>query len=154
VSAQPGPWLLPGINDRLLALYAEGHTMRDITEKLNAEFGLALTRNSIIGRTHRIKLPAREAPVREKVKRVYVYKPRPRRLTRVDAPIAPDMPLAPRGEGTALTIYQLRSGDCKWPLGDIQDRPPFLFCGRDAGDASYCPEHHAEGHLTPRKVWI
>jgi len=151
-SVPNSPWLLPGINERLLELYAEGHTMRDITEKLNAEFGLDLTRNSIIGRTHRLKLPAREAPVREKVKRVYVYKPRPRRV-RVDAPIAPDMP-APRGEGTALTIYQLASGDCKWPLGDIQDRPPFLFCGRDAGDASYCPEHHAEGHFPPRKVWI
>jgi hypothetical protein len=29
-----------------------------------------------------------------------------------------------------LTIYQLREGDCRWPLGAGDTRPPYIFCGQ------------------------
>ena len=69
-----------------------------------------------------------------------------------DAPLAPDMP--PRHDGQPLTLYQLGSCDCKWPLGEVNDRPPYLFCGQatEIGQ-SYCPKHYNRAHTAPRKTW-
>jgi len=122
----PGPWHIPGITERLMALHAEGITMREVAERLNCEFETGLTRNAVIGKCRRLCMPFRDPPVRVRKPRIYKYRPRVK-------------PKPPRVEpnGT-VTIYQLRSDDCRFPLGDF----PFVFCGKEQQDgSSYCPEH-------------
>jgi len=53
-----------------------------------------------------------------------------------------------------LTIYQLRDGSCRWPLGKTYDRPPFMYCGCPALlGRPYCAEHTAKaaGHSHNRE---
>jgi len=119
-----------------------------IAAALNAEFNADLTTNACIGMAHRIGLPRHDGKVRKmrpasKPKRIKV---------RVDAPIAPRLSVRSL-EPTPLLIEQLRDGDCKWPLGHVDDRPPYQYCGQAAPvGASYCPAHAERASSTPRKV--
>jgi GcrA cell cycle regulator len=140
---QRGPWeSTPGLVVRMVELYAltgdRYLSASALAEQLNAEFHTDLTRNAIIGRAHRMNLPVRRGLFVRKRKEVRpkMVKLRPR----VDAPIPPV--LSPPGGGGDVSIYQLRDGVCRWPLGEMTDWPPFRYCGHDAEiGVPYCPEH-------------
>jgi len=141
------PWDTPGLMDRLAALCKEPLTAKVIAEMLSSEFQLDVTRNAVIGRIHRHGLQLHFEPK---------FKPgsnpgRPRKSKpdkqvkmvklHVDAPIAPEEAARP-SEAEALTIYQLQRGDCRWPLGRTYQRPPYLYCGKQAVfERPYCGEH-------------
>lgn len=61
------------------------------------------------------------------------------------------MPLMPPMEatGAARAIIELRSLDCRWPLGNAHD-PEFRFCGEPATRGPYCA-CHAERAYAPVK---
>ena len=71
-------WLLPGINARLEQLHAEGKSFSAIRDVINAEFGTSLTRNAIIGRSHRLVLTPRPSPIKQAGPRI---RTRPQRIT-------------------------------------------------------------------------
>ena len=140
------PWDTPGINQRLRELHAlkdgDELTMTEIAQQLNREFKTRLSRNSVIGRCHRINLARRAAVfnVHHAKRKAEKMIPLNKRV-RVDAPIVPEMPVVDAAAG--LTILQLRSNTCRWPLGDLMtSRPPYLFCGKASiFDGPYCPAH-------------
>lgn len=120
-------------------------TFRQIQREMNAMFETDLTRNACIGKARRLRLPARDITNNPAVKEMPVIKPF------AFAPIAPQLP--PRSkEPFTMTIYQLRfSGDCKWPSGAINDRPPFTYCGcRALSGMPYCAEHTRRAHTASR----
>jgi GcrA cell cycle regulator len=46
--------------------------------------------------------------------------------------------------GSPVTIEELRAHHCRWPLGPVDAKPPFLYCGARALAAKpYCDEHCA-----------
>jgi hypothetical protein len=145
-------WSLPGINERLIELHAlsgaDYMTTSEIAQKLSAEFKVEITKNSVIGRSHRLGLELRDNVPFERRKAT----PMPKRShTKVDAPIA--AVLEPRCEDAGISIYQLREGDCHWPLGEVEDRPPFTYCGAPAEiGRSYCWDHFNRAHVRS-KVW-
>jgi hypothetical protein len=147
IAPYDNPWEIPGINARLVELHASDLTMRAIADRLSFEFEREIGRNSVIGRCRRLGLanrpnvPPPGRKVKVKVKKVVV-----------DAPIAPEPEPAPRH---GLTIYQLKDGVCKWPLGEVEARPPYFYCGEFAEEGcSYCGEHHVKAHGAPaRVVW-
>ena len=98
---------------------------------------LGVTRNAVIGKTHRMKMTiSRAKPATPAVARVRVRWPaaKQRPLPHVVAP-AP-IELAPLG----LRIEQLESGVCRYPYGDY---PPYLYCGQPTKpDSPYCAFHH------------
>jgi GcrA cell cycle regulator len=136
----------PGMEARLVELHAspERWSCREIASMLSKEFGVELTKNSIIGKAHRMRLPQRElGPIRAEEKQ-------PRRRIRVDAPIPPP---PPRPAYTGLiTIYQLRDYvDCKWPIGE---NLPFLYCGKQQIEGRvYCLDHCSMAYHAPGKRW-
>ena len=150
---RPGPWHTPGLNERMRELYERGGTaslsMSAIAGKLNREFKLDLTRNAVIGRCHRLGLVGRPSPIR--IKEKPMPKPVRVRVRRVaDVPIAPVEPPAPL---TPVTIYHLRPGVCSWPLGKIEDQPPYFYCGLPTeNERSWCPHHWAKGRVTVRAL--
>jgi GcrA cell cycle regulator len=144
----PGPWLIPGITERLIELH--GHTgpgalsASGIATALNTEFGTHLTRSSIISRAHRIGLAPRPAPI---VRRTATPK------IRVDTPIEPEEAIKP-ANGDGFTLFQLRDSDCHWPLGDIEQRPPFFYCGQVALEGRpYCAAHCRKAYNSPQMRW-
>ena len=142
------PWDTPGITQRLRELHRlKGDaelTMTEIAEQLNREFKTEFTRNSAssaaaTGSTW----PSGRAVfnVHHAKKRVEKMIPINKRV-RVDAPIVPEMP-AVEDTSSGITILQLRSTTCRWPLGDLMEtRPPYLYCGKPAAiECPYCRTH-------------
>jgi GcrA cell cycle regulator len=130
---------------RLQELHADAAkwTCKQIAEMISKEFDVQLTRNSIIGKSRRLSLPARD-PQMHRTKST-----KPRKQARVDAPIPAPVPR--RSVGTGLTLIQLRDGDCKWALGEVQDYPPFMFCGAESVDGRpYCQQHCSVAYHEPR----
>ena len=144
-------WDTPGLIARLIELHGyKDLTMTMISEKLSFEFEQEVGRNAVIGRVHRLKLEKRPSPPPPGRKPKLRIRP-----MIVDAPIAPE-PEPKLPEPNVLTIYQLKDGVCHWPLGDVDDRPPFFYCGKPAvrEGASYCQVHHEKAHGAPaRVVW-
>jgi GcrA cell cycle regulator len=151
----------------LKTLWAEGKSGTEIAAAIADQFGTRLSRNSVIGKVHRLKLPARPKEVvtiaqkrsgRKAAKRL--AKPKPaKRVTLPPLPInrpeiAADAP-PPRAAafvalpGTtpkSLTDLAVR-GECRWPIGEN----PTLFCGC-ATDGVYCTAHAAMAYRPVEKV--
>jgi GcrA cell cycle regulator len=42
----------------------------------------------------------------------------------------------------SVDIYHLTSGTCRWPLGEVKDRPPYMYCGaKPVTGHRYCAHH-------------
>jgi GcrA cell cycle regulator len=151
-------------------LWAEGCTAAQIA----AEIGGGLTRSAVIGKVHRLGLPARERGARPKPGAGKIIAPTPVRVAKRPAPRAAPateakpapvptppvaapaiVPAAPVDGGeTALvaSIFDLVEGQCKWPLAAG-------FCGRPSvGGKSYCAHHALRSvdlrrPLRPPRVW-
>ena len=143
---------------RLRALWDEGHSTAEIGRRLG------LSKNAVVGKAHRLELPARPSPIRRgtgipRPKRPAVRRPpaagptlpplastrpptpmplaMPRPLA--TAPAAPHMPrplpVVPRPYGRVIT--------CCWPIGE-PGTPSFRFCDQGSVPGKpYC-EAHAE----------
>jgi len=140
------PWeTIPGLLPRLIELYTspENYTAGEIGKMLTKEFDVLITRNSVIGKSHRLRMPVRVKP-QPRGPKVKQHSPR----SRVQQPkLFADA--QPRDDDP-ITIYQLGYGDCRFPVGDY----PHLYCGKASDEGrSYCGEHHALTHHPARKVW-
>lgn len=113
------PWNIPGIDARLRELHKQGLFFSEIAEGLNAEYGTQLTRDACIGRAHRLELPDRPNIITAHKRKAppIIYDP--------------------------ISIEQLDRSNCHYPLGEMMDRPPYLFCGMPAKDGfSWCAKHY------------
>jgi GcrA cell cycle regulator len=141
-------------------LCALNYSAAQIAGKLWTEFRMAVTRNAVIGITHRKKLDGRPHGVR-------VNPPRPRRVGKGDAggaaanavnAKARRLKMRARGHSAGIeeiidapplaeitypadaeipaaqrcTIFTLTNTTCRWPVGDPQS-PEFFFCGSADG---------------------
>lgn len=129
----------------LKKLWQDGLSASQIAKQLGG-----VTRNSVIGKVHRLGLSGRAQP--SKPRRTVFKAPRPMRPAssvpsaprRICEPVqAPSNPAPVRyvdeKPGTATTLT-LGAHMCKWPIGD-PELETFTFCGRRAEDGPYCYEH-------------
>jgi hypothetical protein len=84
----------------------------DIAKRMNKMFGMTFTKNSMVGKARRLKMLKRPAAIIKRDKR--------------DKPIM---------------FEDLRDGMCKWPLGKVDDKPPFSYCGAATDGSSWCAVH-------------
>jgi len=118
---------------------------------------LGTTRNAVIGKVMRLGIgssrPVRPDPL-AKVRAPAVRKPRPAPLPKVKAPSLPAAESLPvpnadhaAPEFRTLPMMDLTAGDCRFPLWDHRDNPPFeqqLYCGNATPEGkSWCPYHQA-----------
>lgn len=115
------------------------HSCTYIAAILTAEYGVPVTRNAVIGQTHRMGLAtplARAKNVRRP--REHVPKPYPVNVAPVPQPIEID-PLT--RDGNRVTMLTLEANDCRWPHGHPGERN-FHFCAqRKEPTSSYCAPH-------------
>ena len=126
------PWTVE--RDAVLTrLWAEGYSASQIADQI---MGVHVTRCAVIGRVHRLKLPARQPrkrQIRPDSRRPRQFVPKP--------PAPPPKPVPPPPPPGApkmrrLKLVELKPHHCRWPIADA----PFLFCGADAAEV-YCPFH-------------
>ena len=127
----------------LKKLWQDGLSASQIAKQLGG-----VTRNSVIGKVHRLGLSGRATP--SKPQRAVFKVPRPprpvsappRRVCElVEARPAPTpVRYVDEAPGTATTLT-LGAHMCKWPIGDPESAT-FTFCGRRAEEhGPYCHEH-------------
>jgi GcrA cell cycle regulator len=142
------PWTAER-DEALRQLWAQGYSASLIADKLAN--GHKLTRCAVIGRAHRLKLPARKdrQPLERKPRGRKPWRanavpkpspppPQPSRLRpAAPAPTPPTEPPAMR----RLRLAQLGPHHCRWPLGSLWE-VAHLFCAADTHDgAVYCRHH-------------
>jgi GcrA cell cycle regulator len=142
------PWTAER-DEMLRQLWADGYSASLIADRLAN--GVKLTRCAVIGRAHRLELPARKQTLQRKPyprakgprRRPQPAPPPPPSVLRPAAPVPvpPTQPPAMRN----LRLAQLEPHHCRWPLGDLLE-VAHLFCAIDTGGAVYCPHHMWKAH--------
>lgn len=142
-----------------------GDSALTIAQKMGSPF----TKNSVIGRIHRLGQAARATPLRIIVART----PRPPKPAKVAKPkpapkpvrvlkaavepgekpvavvfIAPPEPVKPTHNDIArVTFADLQPHQCRWPVGEV-NHPEFGFCGEGRIEGKpYCPGHEKRAHV-------
>lgn len=146
--------------ERLKALWAEGHSTAEIGRRMG------ISKNAVVGKAHRLNLPARPSPIRRDAE------PRPAPAPRAPRPIpaarvvppqvlrpapvapvsAPVVAVAPTPVVRAFPAARPRLGSrsCCWPIGE-PGTSGFRFCGAEPmAGKPYCTEHAALAYVKPR----
>lgn len=152
--------------ERLRALWAEGHSTAEIGRRMG------ISKNAVVGKAHRLNLPARPSPIRREAGVAVVPRPQPVRLPRpvpaaprstlpsgvpvpVPAPVVAQrtIPAPPRPVAAAVLRPFPRAAvarACCWPIGE-PGQPGFRFCAAEALTSKpYCGEHAAVAYVKAR----
>jgi GcrA cell cycle regulator len=131
---------------KLTSLWAEGHSASQIANALAAQFGVRRSRNSCIGKIHRLGLARRATPSRPAKRPVRTVRAKPASLTRaprlnpVRMPtLSEDRQLAKLLPALGPELTKAPDGLCKFIPGD-----PLIdasICGRATGHGPYCVQH-------------
>lgn len=109
----------------LKKLWLKGSTTAEIAKKLG------LSKNSIIGKVHRLNLENRPSPIKKAAPAKKV-KVQPHKTERIG-------------------IMDLKLNTCRWPIGDPMDED-FHFCGKNTVMGKpYCEEHCAMAYASSVK---
>jgi GcrA cell cycle regulator len=138
----------------LKKLWAEGLSCSQIAAELRG-----VSRNSIIGKVHRLGLSGRaktgSIPRQRKPRStgpmMRIARPIVRVNTTVAAFLAVEPPAAPAKYSPPMSqrcsILQVGEGKCRWPVGD-PSAPDFFFCGgKTAEGLVYCKHHGAVAYV-------
>ena len=148
---------------RLRLLWDEGHSTAEIGRRMG------VTKNSVVGKAHRLELPARPSPIRRVLDAGHVARrDQVRRASGPTLPVAeavaaepvavvpeavPPAPAprpVPQLRAVAPPRPAARVSTCCWPIGD-PGTPSFRFC--DAGalaNKPYCQEHASLAYVKVR----
>jgi len=143
--------------ESLKKMWDQGMTTGQIAKALN------VTKNSIIGKVHRLCLTARPSPIKKNPNTVAKSKTqnsvegknsqamRTQTAAASDAGKKESAKAQPVVEETNIPLVKLDNHTCRWPLGDPRD-DDFCFCGkRIKTGQTYCEEHAAVAYVKPGK---
>lgn len=129
----------PDRDATLIRLRTDGFSAGEIAHEL----GDGITRNAVLGRAHRLKLPSTKPAPSAKPPR-----PRHRIRQRPALPIEPTCP--PEADCEPIGLIDLTATTCRWP---VTDAAPWLFCGRGTADLPsgrpYCRTHRRRAQRVP-----
>lgn len=144
--------------EELKRMWDRGMTTGQIAKVLN------VTKNSIIGKVHRLCLTARPSPIKktsEKKEKKTVVSQNIEKPVKTNIKTMPEAPVkdcgesikvtAPVVEETNIPLVKLDNHTCRWPLGDPRD-DDFCFCGKKVKTGqTYCEEHAAIAYVKAGK---
>ncbi len=133
---------------RLRSLWAEGLSTAEIGRRLN------ISKNAVVGKAHRLNLPARPSPIRRTTGESAPRQVTPKRtqgptLPPLSASVSMPVPVL-RAIMPAPKPQQPRTTPCCWPIGE-PGRSSFHFCNAAAAAGKpYCEEHAAIAYVRVR----
>ncbi len=139
-------WDKEGALERLKALADQGIIAAIVARTLSEEFNIIVTRNAVLGKMHRLKMKKRKldnpSPPKVRVLKVRL----PKRYPNV---IKFEKPEPVKN----ISINQLRRGVCHYPISELNQRPPYTYCGARATDEreTYCTKHFDLMHVKTTK---
>lgn len=131
--------------EELTQLWGAGHSASAIGKRLG------VSKNAVVGKAHRLNLPARPSPIRREEKPAQPPRKREAVLAVPPPPPTPTVQAAVREEAARPPMVRPRerSGgrQCQWPIGD-PSKPDFRFCTKAAAPGKpYCSEHCAVAYV-------
>ena len=116
----------------LMALWTEGVPTLEIGRRLG------VTKNSVVGKVHRLGLPKRQSPISSSPRTPRAAKPTPPiRIRSQTVSISENM----------VKMEELTAEMCRWPVGD-PGQEDFRFCGQTAIEGKpYCEVHCARAYV-------
>ncbi|MBR5598873.1 MAG: global cell cycle regulator GcrA-like protein [Alphaproteobacteria bacterium] len=152
--------------EELKKMWDKGMTTGQIAKVLN------VTKNSIIGKVHRLCLTARPSPIKKssassqtpkttekktevtkEKNKTKETKPKTKTTAKVKLAVTEEVKTqpAPVIEETNIPLVKLDNHTCRWPMGDPKDED-FCFCGkRIKTGQTYCEEHAQIAYVKPGK---
>lgn len=145
--------------EELKKMWDRGMTTGQIAKALN------VTKNSIIGKVHRLCLTARPSPIKKtdmgvkekkavkKEKAVQEKNKQSEQHLKKTSTKEGETKTAPKtvAENTNIPLVKLDNHTCRWPMGDPRD-DDFCFCGkRIRTGQTYCEEHAAIAYVKAGK---
>lgn len=144
---------------QLTVLWAKGVSAAEIGRIMGR------TKNSIVGRAHRLKLPGRKSPIRRvanvpapSARPVFTLPPFPEHIPSVERELCPVfVATSPRRIATKplpISIVPLqqtpirRERRCEYLSGNTK---PYVQCAADADNGSYCRTHTELCHVKRRE---
>ncbi|MBL6932612.1 MAG: global cell cycle regulator GcrA-like protein [Rhodospirillales bacterium] len=116
----------------LMALWTEGISTLEIGRRLG------VTKNSVVGKVHRLGLPKRQSPINST--------PRTPRVAKLNVPVRLMTPSVP-ASADMVKMEELTSGMCNWPEGEPGSEN-FRFCGQPSLEGKpYCAGHCARAYV-------
>lgn len=135
--------------NQLKDMWMDGLTTNEIAKNLG------MSKNSVVGKVHRLNLSARPSPIKKKsetpVLEEKTEKSLPLKQTKkiVINPISISEKSV--GSNACLKLTELDNHTCRWPIGDPRD-DDFCFCGKKVRSGqTYCEEHAAIAFVKPGK---
>ena len=134
---------------QLRRLWSEGHSTAEIGRRMG------ISKNAVVGKAHRLDLPARPSPIRTggspRASRVPRRQPVPTLAdtmplaclcdANIPAPVECTAPTVKPARYAAIASPRVGSQPCCWPIGE-PGTPAFRFCDEPAPlDVPYCDEH-------------
>ena len=146
--------------ERLRVLWSEGHSTAEIGRRMG------VTKNAVVGKAHRLQLPARPSPIRREagaprpvaagrrptlppLRVVASLPPASRREEprAIVVPEAPAAPPAPKPSAVVRAFPRTAPRACCWPIGE-PGTAGFRFCAAEALPGKpYCAEHAAIAYV-------
>lgn len=138
----------------LRLMFDDGKSSGQIAYALSDKFGRTYTRNSVIGRLHRMglwpadrksfvpKLSSTERNKKRREKRAAKHQVAFQRPPVIPFAVVAPQPIAkePRPK-RPITLVDLTDDTCRFPYGDGRDEP-YVFCGKNpVGGSPYCQHH-------------
>lgn len=134
--------------EELKQLWEKGLTTGEIGK------ALGVTKNSVVGKAHRLGLNSRPSPIRrndEEEETVNVETAPVEKKKPVKKAAPPKKEVEKKAE-KLFTVSDLTSTSCRWPIGDPKDEN-FHFCGKEAlPDKPYCAEHAAIAYVSAKTL--
>ncbi len=142
--------------EQLVSLWQSGLTTNEIAKELG------MSKNSIVGKVHRLNLVARPSPIKKKddekkedkknvkiseKKKLVDTLPEKKEQPKVQAEHSEPVlkVITPKTEQKdtekCIKLSELNNHTCRWPIGDPKDEN-FCFCGKKVrAGQTYCDEH-------------
>ena len=147
----------------LKIMWKQGLTTGEIGKRLG------VSKNSIVGKVHRLQLDARPSPIKKKEEEPQVTEeiqvkdtpaknktdkkvsePESKAPEKTAPIIAPVAAVEKKNNGY-VRLTDLDNHTCRWPIGDPKDEN-FHFCGKKVRiGQTYCEEHAALAYVKPTK---
>lgn len=134
--------------DDLRQMWIEGLTANEIAKKLG------VSKNSIVGKVHRLCLTARPSPIKKKeelANEAEVVDVGNVIQTEKSEKVKETVSVQKNTENGKIKLVDLGNHTCRWPIGDPRDED-FAFCGRRVrAGQTYCDEHAMMAYVKATK---
>ncbi|MBQ8870944.1 MAG: global cell cycle regulator GcrA-like protein [Alphaproteobacteria bacterium] len=140
--------------DGLKQMWKEGLTTNEIAKRLG------VSKNSIVGKVHRLNLKARPSPIKKKEEitatevtetKEEVVKQSNTPIKKITVASVNILTTKKTKKDSCLKLTDLDNHTCRWPIGDPKD-DNFCFCGKTIRSGqTYCEEHAAIAYVKPIK---